>query len=587
MTTFGVLLSVNAGRAAPMTVQGETVVTGFVKRPIGAAARIEAGGLIDDDHVDDAHDLDRAVLVYQRHHYDSWSRELGRNLLPGIFGEQLTIDGPTEDEVLIGDELRIGDVLLQVTQPRIPCRKMAVRLGEEDMPIRFLRSGRLGFFCKVVQTGQVRTGDQIELVRRGPDGITVAELAQVLHRDEPDAVEVDRILSSSVLPKLVRAKLTTLAARMAARERSWTGDRPLVVCARAAQGAEVVAFELADPAGTRLPDFQAGQFITLALEIPGVARPVVRTYTLAGRSDDGLGYRIAIKREPAPRGSADVPPGLASGHLHDSVVAGTTISARAPRGRFVLRPGDRPVVLVSAGIGITPMLAMLEELARTDSDPAGVRVGREVFFVHGARSSRELAFGQHVRDLVATSPRFHSHLLFSRPPPDDELGTDFDLFGRLTADVLERVLPGLDADFYVCGPVPFMADVVSGLLDREVPEDRVHYEFFGAATSLFGNADSDEAGPAAFDSEGRPILVTFARSGITVQWRENSFSLLALAEQAGLRPDASCRTGVCNTCVCRIDDGEVEYAIEPMDAVTPGKVAVCCARPRTSVMIDL
>lgn len=149
------------------------------------------------------------------------------------------------------------------------------------------------------------------------------------------------------------------------------------------------------------------------------------------------------------------------------------------------------------------------------------------------------------------------------------------------------MLPALDADFYVCGPVPFMADIVSGLLDRGVPEDRVHYEFFGAATSLVGDGDIGGAGPEAVDSGGRPIMVTFARSGITVPWRENCFSLLSLAEQAGLRPDASCRTGLCNTCVCRIDDGEVEYVIEPMDDVTPGKVAVCCARPRTSVMIDL
>ncbi len=132
-----------------------------------------------------------------------------------------------------------------------------------------------------------------------------------------------------------------------------------------------------------------------------------------------------------------------------------------------------------------------------------------------------------------------------------------------------------------------MADVVSGLVDRGVAEERVHYEFFGAATSLFGELDAADAGPEAVDRDGRPIVVTFARSGISVPWRENSFSLLALAEQAGLRPDASCRTGLCNTCVCRIDDGEVDYAIEPMNAVTPGKVAVCCARPRTSVMIDL
>jgi ferredoxin len=178
-------------------------------------------------------------------------------------------------------------------------------------------------------------------------------------------------------------------------------------------------------------------------------------------------------------------------------------------------------------------------------------------------------------------------VLFSRPGPADELGTHFDEAGRLRVDTLVGLLPDLNADYYVCGPVGFMADIVSGLLARDVPEDRLHYEFFGAAGSLLGDNVEDGAGSEAVDAAGRPILVTFARSGITVPWREGTFSLLALAERAGLRPDASCRSGLCNTCVCRLDDGEVEYAIEPMDVVTSGKVAVCCARPRTSVMVDL
>jgi ferredoxin-NADP reductase/MOSC domain-containing protein YiiM len=517
----GALLSVNAGPAAPMSVQGETVVTGFVKAPIEGSRRVEVGGLVGDDHVDDAQDLDRAVLLYQRHHYDTWSRELGRDLTPGMFGEQLTIDGPREDEVLVGDVWRVGTVLLEITKPRIPCRKMAVRLGADDIPARYMRSGRLGYFCKVLEPGQLRSGDGIELVRRGPAGLTVADLARATRTPAP--------LS----------------------EPSWT----LAVSARTAHGSDVVALDLVDPAGEPLPDFRPGQFLTLSLAVPGPPAPVVRTYTVAGRSADGRGYRIAVKRE-----------GRASAYLHDHVAVGTTITARAPRGRFVLEPGERPVALVSAGIGITPMVAMLEELAREG--------GREVCFVHGARSSDELAFGQHVIDLIAAGgPSFHSHVMFSRAQAQ-----------RVTTDVLDRLVPELDADFYVCGPVPFMADIVSGLLERGVPERQVHYEFFGTATSLFGERDDGEP---ALDAGGRPILVTFAQSGKTIPWRTDSYSLLSLAERAGLRPDASCRSGLCNTCACRIDDGEVEYALEPMDAVPPGEVLVCCARPRTSVMIDL
>jgi ferredoxin-NADP reductase/MOSC domain-containing protein YiiM len=577
---FGALLSVNVGEAKPMTVQGETIITGFDKRPTDGAVRVEASGLVTDDHVDDADDLDRALLFYQRSYYDSWDSELGRRLPHGTFGENLTIEGPADDEVMLGDELRIGDVRLRVTQPRIPCRKMAVRLGEEDFPTRYLRSGRVGFFCSVVEPGLVRPGDKIELLHRGEDDMSVADLARVLHLQRPGVEELRRVLACSALPTALRTKAERLLRR-AQGDDAWSGDRALLVTARRQEAAEVVSFDLADPDGTRLPDFEAGQFLTLSLDVPGADKPVVRTYTLVGRSADGHGYRIAVKREPAPAASPDIPAGVASGHLHAQVEEGAQLLARSPRGRFVVQPGDRPVVLISAGIGITPMLAMLEQLAEREP-------GRPVLFAHGARSSHDLAFGPQVRRLVASGEQLHSHLMFSRPGSEDVLGRDFDEAGRLTPAALERSLPSLEADYYICGPADFMEDMVTGLTDRGVPADQVHFEFFGAARSFGdGAGDAAEAGPVAVDADGRPIVVTFARSGIAVEWRENTFSLLALAEQAGLRPEASCRTGLCGTCVSRIDDGEVEYAIDPMDGVQPGQVTVCCARPTTSVMIDL
>ncbi|MFG3151439.1 MOSC domain-containing protein [Streptomyces sp. NPDC048219] len=575
-TFFGSLVSVNAGKPQPMTVQGETIITGFDKKPADGAIRVEAGGLVTDAHVDDADDPERALLLYPRSYYDRWDEELGRTLPHGIFGENLTFDGPEDGSVMFGDELRIGEVRLRVTQPRIPCRKMGVQLGEEDFPTRYLRSGRSGFFCEVLEPGQVQAGDKIELVRRGEGGVSVADLVRILHLQEPDMEDLGRVLACPGLPAVLRTKAER-ALRRAQGGGVWSGDRELVVTARHEETAQVVRLDLCAPDGERLPDFEAGQFLTLSLDVPGVDRPVVRTYTLVGRSTDGLGYRIAVKREPAA--SPEVPAGVASGHLHTQVV-GARLRARAPRGRFVVEPGDRPVVLISAGIGITPMLAMLEQLAEREPH-------RPVLFAHGARSSRELAFGIQVRRTVALGAQLRSHVMFSRPGVQDVAGQDFDAAGRLTPAALEALLPSLEADFYLCGPVDFMADMVTGLIERGVPEERVHYEFFGAARPLLGGTEDGQAGPVAVDADGRPIVVTFARSGLSVPWRENTFSLLALAEQAGLRPDASCRTGLCGTCVSRIDDGEVEYAIEPMDGDRPGQVTVCCARPATSVMIDL
>ncbi|NUR92260.1 MAG: MOSC domain-containing protein, partial [Nonomuraea sp.] len=382
------VLAVNVGHAGPMVVQGETIVTGFDKRPTDGAVRVEAYGLVGDDHVDDALDLDRAVLLYQRCHYDAWEAELGRELPPGTFGENLTVDWPADHEVGLGDELRIGDVRLRVTQPRIPCRKMAVRLAAgQDFPGRYLRSGRVGFFCRVEQPGHLRPGDPIELLNPGAADLTVADLARILHLDDPDPAALTAMLARPDLPEVLRTKAERLLVRATGGDLAWQGERPLVVTARRQEAAEVVSFELADPDGARLPDYAAGQFLTLSMAA-GAGKPLVRTYTLAGRGSDGA-YRIAVKRD-----------GRASEHLHDQVAEGSRLNARPPRGRFVVEPGDRPVVLVSAGIGITPMVAMLEELAGSE---------REVHFAHGARSSRELAFGPHVRRITGSRPGLHRH----------------------------------------------------------------------------------------------------------------------------------------------------------------------------------
>ena len=579
-------MSVNVGRAAALPLlQGETVISGFFKYPSRTAERVEKLGLVGDDHVDDVDDPDRAVLFYQLAHYDRWTQELGRELPFGAFGEQLTFDGPFEDKLWLGDQLAVGEAVFQVTQPRIPCRRMAARFGEEDMPIRFMRSGRTGFFCKVLIPGVIRAGDRVRLVERGPDEFTVEDLAAVLRTVEPDADQLSRALASPVLPDLLRTKLAKMMDRTSARAIGWDGERPLRVSCRTPQGTDVMAFDLVDPYGARLPDFKPGQFLTLVLDAQSVPRPLVRTYTIAGRSSDGTGYRIAVKREPSPAGRLEVPPGIGSEHLHDEVFVGAVVRARSPRGRFVLQPGTRPVVLISAGIGITPMVAMLEDLAggQVNSEEAH----RDVYFIHAARSSRHRAFGSLVEGMIADNPRMRSHLVYSQPDPAERPGVDFDATGRLSAARIRNLLPSLDADFYICGPTRFTTDIAAGLVGLGAAQEQVRYEFFGAAAPLSGDAGGTDSCPEAVDADGRPITVTFARSGLTVPWRSNSFSLLSLAETAGLRPDASCRTGLCGTCVCRLDDGDITYAIEPMDGALPGKVFLCCARPVTSVMVDL
>lgn len=576
---IGRVSDVSAGRATSMRVQGETITSGFAKGPVEGRLHVGLDGLDIDDHVDDALDRDRALLLYQRSYYDDWNDELGRDLPAGTFGENLTVEAPPDADIRLGAELRIGTARLRVTQPRIPCRKMAVRLQEGDgFPGRYLRSGRLGFFCAVTEPGDLGAGDAIELMHPGVEGMSVADMAQILYLEGGSPERLRRMLGVPELPATWRAKTERLLSRMAAQDHDWAKERELTVRAVRHEAADVVSLELEDPGGRRLPPYEAGQFLTVVLELPGRDEPVQRNYTLIGRTADDSGYRIAVKRERAPEGAKDVPDGLASGHVHDVVSAGSRIAARRPMGRFIVEPSARPVVLVSAGIGVTPMLAMLRQLRDCP-------LQRNVYFFHGARSSEHHAFAAEVSEIVESRDFMRLHVLYSRPSEQDILRGNFQAQGRLSVSVLERVLPSLHADYYVCGPSGFIEDIVGGLTERQVSSERIHFEYFGAAPAPA--MEESDLGAEVLDAHGRVITVTFARSGVTAPWRENLFSILALAERAGMRPDASCRTGLCGTCVSAINSGSIEYAISPLQETSEGEVLICCARPTSSLTLDV
>jgi ferredoxin-NADP reductase len=306
---------------------------------------------------------------------------------------------------------------------------------------------------------------------------------------------------------------------------------------------------------------------------------LTRTYTLTGRSSNGRGYSISVKREPTVTLASGAVTGPGSNYLHDAVKENDLVKALAPRGHFVVEPGSRPVVLVSAGIGATPMLAMLRHLATCP-------LGRQVWYVHVARDGRHHAFDMQVRALTDNSRLLHRYVKYSQPSPADRLGSQYNATGRLKISELEELVPGLNADFYICGPTPFMQDIIRGLVARGVSKEQLHYEFFGTGAPLFNEpAEADNTEPV-LDQHGQPIVVTFAKSGVTLPWTQGSFSLLSLAERNGLRPDASCRSGLCNSCMCRLDSGEVTYIMETANTPPTGEILLCCSRPTTSVMVD-
>ncbi|MCH7832412.1 MAG: 2Fe-2S iron-sulfur cluster binding domain-containing protein [Proteobacteria bacterium] len=376
----------------------------------------------------------------------------------------------------------------------------------------------------------------------------------------------------------------------------WDGYRTFCVERKEPESRTVTSFYLTAKDGRPLAPYKPGQFLGFKLDVPGHEKPVLRTYTISDGSGGATHYRLSIKREPPPPDQPDAPPGVSSNYFHDHVEAGSELQVRAPSGDFFLLEdgavdgdgGDSgPVVLLSGGVGLTPMVSMLNHIVSNGAK-------RPVWFVHGVRNGDEHAFGAHVRGLAETHANVHAHIAYLEPGPGDVEGRDYDSAGVITMELLQSLVPGKDGDFYLCGPPPFMKALFNGLLDWGVAEGRIYYEFFGPATVLKESGAGDKAdrksastvpGPGA--AADGPV-VTFKRSGVTVNWDPEIETILELAEANGVTPDFSCRAGVCHTCMCALIEGEIEYVND--DAFLPdeeGQILICSSKPKTDITVDV
>ena len=336
----------------------------------------------------------------------------------------------------------------------------------------------------------------------------------------------------------------------------------------------ITSFFLKPQGGDDIHCHKVGQFLPIEIHPPGFDKPIQRTYTISN-APNGSYYRLSIKRElPA---TPDFLPGVSSNYFHDHVRLGTTIRAMSPRGKFTLEESDtRPLVLISGGVGVTPMICMLEQL---DKDRKGCGCSRPVWFIHAARNSEVHAFGDYVRRLAKDWACLSVHVCYSRPLDSDIEGKDYDSVGRIDIDLLKSLLSFDDYEFYLCGPAPFMESIYDGLKSLNVAEARIHYEFFGPGAALHKER------PSGFDSlvgqlgDRAPVTVQFARSGIEARWDPTKGSLLDLAELEGLQPAYSCRSGICQTCATRVVQGEVAYLEPPMVAPGEKTVLICCSYP--------
>lgn len=337
----------------------------------------------------------------------------------------------------------------------------------------------------------------------------------------------------------------------------------------------ITSFYLEPEDGSGVACHNAGQFLPIEIQPPGATEPIRRTYTISN-APNGVFYRLSIKKEPAAQ--PDLTPGAASNYFHDHVIAGSTIRAMTPRGKFILdESSTRPVVLLSGGVGVTPMISMLEQLS---GHSGGCGCDRRVWFIHGAINSKYHGFDRYVRKLATDYSCLNVHIRYSRPADDDVEGKNFDSTGHIDIDLIKSLLPFDDYEFYMCGPPAFLESLYEGLKDLNVADERIHYEFFGPGATLLREQPGQTIGLAEDLMDREPVLVRFAKSGTQATWDPSKGTLLDLAESEGMRPAYSCRSGICQTCSTKITAGQVDYLEAPMATPEAGEALICCSYPK-------
>jgi ferredoxin-NADP reductase/MOSC domain-containing protein YiiM/ferredoxin len=584
------LISINVGLPREISWREKTVRTGIWKSPVLGRVTVRKLNIDGDGQGDVAGHggVNRAVMVYQLDSYRYWERQLTRHdFVYGQFGENFTVEGLPDAEVCIGDRYRIGTALFEVSQPRVTCYRLGIRMNEPQMAALLVAHHRPGFYFRVLEEGEVGAGDEIVNVVRGSEGMSVAEIDGLLYLPDHPSQQLERALRIQALSHGWQNSFQTILQSQQSETSNqgqagltpqsgsppaWPGFRPLRVSRINRESTNIVSLTLTPADDRPLVAALPGQFVILRIKPHPDSPALLRNYSLSDLPSADH-YRVSVKLEVK---------GAASTYLHNQVRVGDLLDVAAPRGNFTLQPGEKPVILLSAGVGATPVLAMLHLLAAKISP-------REVWWVFGARNSEDHPFAEESRDLIKALPRGKSFIAYSRPGPQDRPSVDFDASGRITVEALEKVGVPRDADFYVCGPTGFLQDLREGLLAWGVSDDRVHTEIFGPGQSITpGVVNPSQALPHPPEgSVGSGPRVSFVRSGLNVDWNPKFSSLLEFAEACDVPVRWACRTGVCHTCECGLISGNVESRPEPLEPPAPGSVLICCARPKGDVVIDL
>jgi ferredoxin-NADP reductase/MOSC domain-containing protein YiiM len=580
------LLSVNVGLPRDIEWKGRTVRTGIWKSPVEGRCLVRRLNVEGDGQGDLAgHGGEqRAVFVYQIESYRYWQEQLTWvGFVCGQFGENFTVEGLPDDAVCIGDRYQIGSALFEITQPRVTCYRVGIRMNESRMPALLTSSGRPGFYFRVLREGEVAAGDEIVKVGEAKERMTVAEVNALLYSPNHPRDLLERALQIQPLSPGWHASFDALLRGTtggnaglvpeAAARPATPGFRRLTVTKMDWESADVLSLTMQRQNGQALETPLPGQYVVVRLQPDPGRTALFRSYSLSGPPTNQR-YQISVKIEAN---------GVAGNWLRDHVRIGDLLDVSSPRGSFILRPRERPVVLLSAGIGATPILAMLYSLA-------SIRSARHVLWLHIARDREHHAFAAEVRRMVLELPHGRSFVCYSKPGPLDKLGEDFDVAGHLSQSTFDDAGVPRQADVYLCGPSSFMADMKDALVSFGVALERIHLEIFNGGESMtpgvvgqvtrFPHLPKDDANTGP--------LVSFARSGVAAHWNASAYqSILELAEACDVPVRWSCRTGVCHSCESGLVSGAVVYGPEPLDKPTGGNLLICCAQPSGDLVIDL
>ena len=582
----GTLVSVNVGMPKDVSWQGKTVFTGVFKDPVTGPRRVRKLNVDGDGQGDLAgHGGEqRAVFVYQLGSYRYWERELGRDdFVHGQFGENFTVEGLADDEVCIGDRYRIGTAVFEVTQPRVTCYRVGIRMNDPRIPALLVSHRRPGFYFRVLEEGDVEAGDEIVKLASGPEEMTVAEVDALLYLPGHPRQQLLRALRipalSPGLADLVRGPARrepgsgNAGLATASPPPAWAGFRRLTVTAIEHESDSVISIRLEAPDGAPLPAARPGQYLTLRIQPADGQRSLLRNYSLSGPPDAGY-YRIAVKREPN---------GAASGYLHTRLAVGDQLDVAAPRGTFILDRTEAPVLLISAGIGATPVLAMLEALAEEHcragdlvaarrAQPPRPRVRRG-----GEGSARLPAERARARVLQPSGCRRPRGPRLRQPGPPHGVAA-----GRARAAARRRGLP-------------VRAGAVHGRDQRRSGGDR-HRRLAHPHRAVRAGAGPDaghrggtgaRAAPARRRSPERARrsssrAATSPSPGAATTPACSSSPRPATSRSAGPVAPASATTAR-RTLIA----GELDYSPDPVEPPAEGSALICCSQPRNDVVLDL